>query len=106
MLMPKRTKYRKQQKGRNRGKSFRGASLAFGNIGIKALEGLRIHAALDGARGAHHADPSVPGNGAGHPGRRADHAEDRDIHLCLDLLKGLGRGRVAGHHNGLDPLCL
>lgn len=42
MLMPKRTKYRKQQKGRNRGKSFRGASLAFGNIGIKALEHGRI----------------------------------------------------------------
>lgn len=40
--MPKRTKYRKQQKGRNRGKSFRGASLAFGNIGIKALEHGRI----------------------------------------------------------------
>lgn len=42
MLMPKRTKYRKQQKGRNRGKSFRGASLAFGNIGIKAIEHGRI----------------------------------------------------------------
>ena len=42
MLMPKRTKYRKQQKGRNRGKSFKGASLAFGNIGIKALEHGRI----------------------------------------------------------------
>ncbi|RDU69865.1 50S ribosomal protein L16 [Helicobacter cholecystus] len=42
MLMPKRTKYRKQQKGRNRGKSFRGASLAFGNIGIKAVEHGRI----------------------------------------------------------------
>ncbi len=36
MLMPKRTKYRKQMKGRNRGKSFRGANLAFGDIGIKA----------------------------------------------------------------------
>lgn len=42
MLMPRRTKYRKQQKGRNRGKSFRGASLAFGNIGIKAIEHGRI----------------------------------------------------------------
>lgn len=42
MLMPKRTKYRKQQKGRNRGKSSRGASLAFGNIGIKAVEHGRI----------------------------------------------------------------
>ncbi|CBG40305.1 50S ribosomal protein L16 [Helicobacter mustelae] len=42
MLMPKRTKYRKQMKGRNRGKSFRGAQLAFGDIGIKALEHGRI----------------------------------------------------------------
>ena len=42
MLMPKRTKYRKQMKGRNRGKSFRGANLAFGDIGIKAIEHGRI----------------------------------------------------------------
>lgn len=42
MLMPKRTKYRKQMKGRNRGKSLRGSSLAFGDIGIKALEHGRI----------------------------------------------------------------
>ena len=42
MLMPKKTKYRKQMKGRNRGKSFRGSYLAFGNIGIKALEHGRI----------------------------------------------------------------
>lgn len=42
MLMPKKTKYRKQQKGRNRGKSFRGSSLSFGNIGIKAVEHGRI----------------------------------------------------------------
>jgi len=42
MLMPKRTKYRKQMKGRNRGKSFRGNSLAYGSIGIKALEHGRI----------------------------------------------------------------
>ena len=42
MLMPKKTKYRKQQKGRNRGKAYRGNSLAFGTIGIKALEHGRI----------------------------------------------------------------
>lgn len=42
MLMPKRTKYRKQMKGRNRGKSFRANSLAYGSIGIKALEHGRI----------------------------------------------------------------
>lgn len=42
MLMPKRTKYRKQMKGRNRGKSFRASSLAFGDIGIKAVELGRI----------------------------------------------------------------
>lgn len=42
MLMPKRTKYRKQMKGRNRGKAFRGTSLAFGEFGIKAIEHGRI----------------------------------------------------------------
>jgi len=42
MLMPKRTKFRKQQKGRNRGKAYRGNKLAFGNIGIKAIEAGRI----------------------------------------------------------------
>lgn len=42
MLMPKRTKYRKQMKGRNRGKSYRGNTLAFGDIGIKALEHGRV----------------------------------------------------------------
>lgn len=42
MLMPKRTKYRKQMKGRNRGKAFRGTSLAYGDIGIKAIEHGRI----------------------------------------------------------------
>jgi large subunit ribosomal protein L16 len=42
MLMPKKTKYRKQQKGRNRGKSYRGNFLAFGSIAIKAVEHGRI----------------------------------------------------------------
>ncbi len=43
MLMPKRTKYRKQQKGRNRGKSYRGSSIAFGEIALKATEAGRIN---------------------------------------------------------------
>jgi large subunit ribosomal protein L16 len=38
MLMPKRVKYRKAQRGRMRGKSLRGATLAFGEFGLKALE--------------------------------------------------------------------
>jgi len=42
MLMPKRTKWRKQQKGRNRGKSFRGNKIEFGDIAIKAVEAGRI----------------------------------------------------------------
>ncbi len=42
MLMPKRTKYKKQMKGRNRGKSFRGNSIAFGDIALKATEAGRI----------------------------------------------------------------
>jgi large subunit ribosomal protein L16 len=42
MLMPKRTKYRKVMKGRNRGKAFRGHQLAYGTIGLKAVEHGRI----------------------------------------------------------------
>jgi len=42
MLMPKRTKYRKVMKGRNRGKASNGNQLAYGNIGLKALEHGRI----------------------------------------------------------------
>jgi large subunit ribosomal protein L16 len=38
MLQPKRTKYRKVQKGRVKGLAHRGSSLAFGTFGIKALE--------------------------------------------------------------------
>ncbi|HEU5011911.1 MAG TPA: 50S ribosomal protein L16 [Roseiflexaceae bacterium] len=38
MLMPKRVKYRKQQKGRIRGMAQRGNTVAFGEFGIMALE--------------------------------------------------------------------
>jgi large subunit ribosomal protein L16 len=38
MLQPKRTKFRKKQKGRIKGLAQRGHTLAFGNFGIKALE--------------------------------------------------------------------
>ena len=37
-LMPKRVKFRKSQRGRRRGTSFRGAKLSFGEFGLKALE--------------------------------------------------------------------
>jgi large subunit ribosomal protein L16 len=38
MLMPKRVKYRKAQRGRMRGKATRGATIAFGDFGLKAME--------------------------------------------------------------------
>jgi large subunit ribosomal protein L16 len=38
MLMPKKVKYRKQQKGKRRGKAWRGAEVTFGDYGLKALE--------------------------------------------------------------------
>ena len=38
MFQPKRTKYRKQQKGRNTGNAQRGATLSFGTFGLKATE--------------------------------------------------------------------
>jgi len=38
MLQPKKTKYRKQQKGKMKGNAGRGHELAFGSFGIKTLE--------------------------------------------------------------------
>jgi len=38
MLQPKRVKHRKQHKGRIRGNAERGATIAFGSFGLKALE--------------------------------------------------------------------
>ena len=38
MLMPKRVKYRRAQRGRMRGAATRGASVAFGDYGLKAME--------------------------------------------------------------------
>ena len=38
MLMPKKVKYRKQQRGRRKGKAYRGGELSFGEYGLKALE--------------------------------------------------------------------
>ena len=38
MLQPKRTKFRRSQKGRMKGNAQRGNQLAFGSFGIKALE--------------------------------------------------------------------
>jgi large subunit ribosomal protein L16 len=37
MLQPKRTKYRKQMKGRNRGLAQRGSKVSFGQFGLKAV---------------------------------------------------------------------
>lgn len=38
MLMPKKVKYRKQMRGRRRGKAWRGSDLSFGEYGLKAME--------------------------------------------------------------------
>ena len=42
MLQPARTKYRKQQKGRNTGIAVRGAKVSFGEYGLKAVERGRL----------------------------------------------------------------
>ena len=38
MLMPKKVKFRKQQRGRMAGKAWRGSSLSFGDYGLKAMQ--------------------------------------------------------------------
>ncbi len=42
MMQPKRTRYRKQQKGRNRGLSMRGNKVSFGEFGLKAATSGRL----------------------------------------------------------------
>ncbi len=44
MLQPKRTKFRKQQKGRNRGLAHRGSKVSFGEYGLKSTARGRITA--------------------------------------------------------------
>ena len=44
MLQPKRTKFRKQHKGRNRGLALRGSTVAFGEYGLKSIGRGRITA--------------------------------------------------------------
>lgn len=38
MLMPKKVKFRKQQRGRMKGKAWRGSTLEFGDFGLKTLD--------------------------------------------------------------------
>src|SRR6187431_2764158 len=38
MMMPKKVKFRKQQRGRRRGQATRGAKVSFGDFGLQALE--------------------------------------------------------------------
>ena len=38
MLMPKRVKWRKQQRGRRKGMAYRGANISFGEYGLQAIE--------------------------------------------------------------------
>ena len=42
MLQPKRTKYRKAQKGRNRGLAYKGGTISFGSFGLKAMDAGRL----------------------------------------------------------------
>jgi len=50
MLMPKKVKFRKQQRGRRRGLATRGGDLSFGDYGLQALEPRRGSGAHAAAR--------------------------------------------------------
>ena len=51
MLSPKKVKYRKKQRGRTKGKAYRGSTLEFGDYGLKALEcGLMTAQQIEAAR--------------------------------------------------------
>ena len=70
MLAPKRVKFRKWQKGRLRGPALRGATIAFGDIGLKTVEhGKLTNQQIEAARiammrhikrGGKSVDPRVP----------------------------------------------
>ena len=51
MLSPKKLKYRKRQRGRTKGKAFRGSTLEFGDYGLQALQcGLMTAQQIESAR--------------------------------------------------------
>lgn len=51
MLQPKRTKYRKQHKGRNRGLAYKGSTLSFGSFGLKStMSGRLTNRQIEAAR--------------------------------------------------------
>ncbi|MBC8417600.1 MAG: 50S ribosomal protein L16 [Proteobacteria bacterium] len=51
MLSPKKVKYRKRQRGRTKGKAYRGSTLEFGDYGLQALEcGLMTAQQIESAR--------------------------------------------------------
>jgi len=51
MLSPKKIKYRKRQRGRTKGKAFRGSTLNFGDYGLQAVEcGLMTAQQIEAAR--------------------------------------------------------
>ena len=80
MLLPKRVKYRKAQRGRMKGKAQRGATLAFGDFGLKALEpGWLTNRQIEAARvaltrsrqaGRQDLDPGLPGQARDQEARR------------------------------------
>lgn len=53
MLLPKKVKYRKQQRGNNRGKAVRGSVISFGDFALKAMDrGLLTSRQIEAARKA------------------------------------------------------
>ena len=47
MLQPKRTKFRKQHKGRNNGVAVRGSSVSFGEYGLKSISPWQVNCPSD-----------------------------------------------------------
>src|SRR5207247_1272242 len=74
MLAPKKVKWRKMQKGRRKGTAWRGATLAFGDYGLQAVErGWLTAREIEAAR----EPPHEAAGSTGHERRRAAHARAR-----------------------------
>ena len=112
MLLPKRVKYRRVQRGRMKGKALRGNKVTYGDYGLQALEQIRQHGAkafdivlmdiqmpvmngYEATRQIHALAPELPIIG------QTAHALAEERAACLEEVKGLS-ARLAGLVTDVD----
>src|SRR5436190_1937331 len=96
MMMPKKVKFRKQQRGRMAGKAWRGSTISFGDFGLKAMEcgwvtDRQIEAA--GSSQAGHQDQVYRPGRRGVRDMKAQKVRDLDTSEIENQLKGMDEQR-------------